>query len=250
MESQIYADPHVTNLDGVKFDIMKADTHRLVQIPRYAAHADTMLQVDAVIEDLVPHWCEGLFIRKLTLMGKWVEEFGSLEFSTGTNEFNTSRTLRVRARGNETDFTTEELFRYTSPNVVQVTYPQARLGKAEKKLHTKHVTLHLGGAVLEVTQQHERIQKKGVNYLNFGVSRLSRVGIADVGGLLGSDDHHQVSQIPAECFNKEQKKHSLREDRGQRTWADADADDEADIDAKGSEMRASWDEANMFKEAE
>jgi len=77
-----YGDPHMRNIFGQSFDLMKPGDHTLVQIPRGSSEA--LLSVTAKISR-VGAGCVDMYIMKLNVTGEWVERTGEgmLHFEAG-----------------------------------------------------------------------------------------------------------------------------------------------------------------------
>jgi len=65
-------DPHLQNIHGEKFDLMKPGRHVLLYIPRAAAADATLLRVSAEAQKLGRR-CEDIYFQELNITGKWAE---------------------------------------------------------------------------------------------------------------------------------------------------------------------------------
>jgi len=65
-------DPHVTNVLGERFDLLKRGTHVFVQVPRGADAEHTLLRVEANVTG--GKLCDYAFVSELKMTGKWVAE--------------------------------------------------------------------------------------------------------------------------------------------------------------------------------
>ena len=65
-------DPHLQNVHGQKFDLMKAGKHLLINIPKGESAADAMLRVEAVANRLGS--CSDMYFQALNITGSWAEE--------------------------------------------------------------------------------------------------------------------------------------------------------------------------------
>jgi len=61
-------DPHLTNMLGERFDLLKRGTHVFIQIPRGADAEHTLLRVEANVTG--GKLCNYAFIRELKITGK------------------------------------------------------------------------------------------------------------------------------------------------------------------------------------
>jgi len=73
-------DPHLQNIHGQRFDLMKLGKHVLIHIPRRARIANTMLKVEGDVQQMGGP-CE-MYFQELNITGEWVnaERSGGLNF--------------------------------------------------------------------------------------------------------------------------------------------------------------------------
>lgn len=157
-------DPHMVNIKNERFDVRKPGQHVLLQIPRLAAQADSLLRVDAMIRNHKN--CKIQYIKRLNITGQWAEA---------------NRTGGI-------------IFDPDVPNPWKAT---AELPHAVKTVVHGNVTLKLGPVGLQVQYVYT---KKGFGYLNFHADSLGELHMP-VGGLLGLDDHEEATKedcTPAE----------------------------------------------------
>jgi len=64
-------DPHMTNLYGEHFDLMKPGVHLLVQIPRYEESSSSLLSIRADVQRLGGQ-CADIYIQAVNVTGSWV----------------------------------------------------------------------------------------------------------------------------------------------------------------------------------
>jgi hypothetical protein len=72
-------DPHLTNMHGQRFDLYQPGVHVLIQVPRRARPADTLLRVDADARRMGAA-CADLYFQVLNITGNWTGESGGLQF--------------------------------------------------------------------------------------------------------------------------------------------------------------------------
>merc|ERR1719437_47777 len=68
-------DPHLQNVHGEKFDLMKPGKHLLIQIPRKSSE-NTLLRVEAEARQLGGQ-CADMYFQDLNITGAWVEATGT-----------------------------------------------------------------------------------------------------------------------------------------------------------------------------
>jgi hypothetical protein len=69
-------DPHLMTMRGERFDIMRAGTHMLLQIPRGAVAETSLLAAEAHAERSSAA-CSDLYFKSLNLTGRWADELNS-----------------------------------------------------------------------------------------------------------------------------------------------------------------------------
>merc|ERR1719356_2386570 len=63
-------DPHLQNVHGERFDLMKPGTHVLINIPRGERVGAALLRVEAQADKLGGH-CEDIYFTELNVTGSW-----------------------------------------------------------------------------------------------------------------------------------------------------------------------------------
>jgi len=183
-------DPHLVNIQGQRFDVLQPRTHTLLQIPRGAATAHTLLRVDATMTSFVAN-CAELYIRTLHVAGRWANEAtgGPLTFHAGGDG------LGRRGSSGVTLGTGDALTGIRSAPPRGVKWIQD--GPREKGIISR-VAVPLGPTRAVIDWM--RTQRKGMklSYLNLRVFRLGQVNNS-IGGLLGLDDHSFAASMPEEC---------------------------------------------------
>ncbi|CAK0789066.1 unnamed protein product, partial [Prorocentrum cordatum] len=65
-------DPHLVNMYGERFDLLKVGKHLLVEVPQFAAESATLLAVAAVAQRLGDA-CSDVYFVSLNVTGKWAD---------------------------------------------------------------------------------------------------------------------------------------------------------------------------------
>jgi len=65
-------DPHLQNVHGERFDLMKAGQHVLINIPRGMSAANALLRVQADARRMGGH-CADMYFQELNVTGAWAE---------------------------------------------------------------------------------------------------------------------------------------------------------------------------------
>jgi len=73
--TKAYGDPHLQNLLGQRFDVMKPGYHTLVQIPQGASHRKALLNVAAKVTRMGV-FCQDMYITEVNVTGAWPENVG------------------------------------------------------------------------------------------------------------------------------------------------------------------------------
>jgi len=145
-------DPHMQNVHGERFDLMKPGKHVMLNIPRGMTAENALLRVQADAVRLGEH-CADMYFHKLNITGSWVEakQVGGYQFAVSQQASQSPEWLAF--------------------------------GPMFRKVMVKVV---------------HGVTEGGLKYLNLYVKNLGRVGIT-VGGLLGEDDHKDVSAPSGHC---------------------------------------------------
>jgi hypothetical protein len=72
-------DPHLTNMHGQRFDLYQPGVHVLIQVPRRAKPADTLLRVEADARRMGAA-CADLYFQVLNITGNWTGGSEGLQF--------------------------------------------------------------------------------------------------------------------------------------------------------------------------
>jgi len=155
-------DPHLQNVHGERFDLMKLGKHVLINIPRGEPAEKALLRVEAEARRLGGQ-CADTYFQEMNITGAWVNAGQSSGLSLVEAEHTGG--LFISAHG------------------VCDEHPDwMKFGKVELKV------------------VHGRTEQ-GISYLNFYVKHLGHTGFA-VGGLLGEDDHTEEATPAEACVER------------------------------------------------
>jgi len=155
-------DPHLQNVHGERFDLMKLGKHVLIHIPRGEPAEKALLRVEAEARRLGGQ-CADTYFQEINITGAWANARQSSGLSLA--EAGHTGGLFISAQG------------------VRDEHPDwMKFGKVELKV------------------VHGRTEQ-GLSYLNFYVKHLGRTGLA-VGGLLGEDDHTEEETPAEACVER------------------------------------------------
>jgi hypothetical protein len=201
----VTGDPHVTNVEGQRFDITRAGVHELLRLPRRPGSAgqDTggaaLLEVSGTVES--ERFCAEPFVRRLDLSGLWLQRSGPLVLRAGGASEDSEDAIVLQVNGSRVG--KDALARDARlQGLLQVTEPTARRGKGRPGAKVRRdrllrVQMRFPGAALAVDWVHREVPGSSLNHLDFRVAELSRH--MDVGGILGMDDHALAASPSPGC---------------------------------------------------
>jgi len=200
----VTGDPHVTTVDGRRFDLVRSGEHELVRLPRRdpAGATEPLLQALARVEPAAGRGCADPFVREVRLGGGWLERTGPLRFQASGGSPDDEDAVSLQVNGSAVGHAQlAELVARSEGFSAQVGEPargrDAAAGSITRSTLLR-VALRMRGATLTVTWVHRAVPGLRVNHLNFGMSGLGKLGM-EVGGILGMDDHTAAAKPPAQC---------------------------------------------------
>jgi len=150
-------DPHLQNIHGQRFDLMRPGKHLLLTIPK--GKPNWFLRVEAQVRRMGAQ-CSDMYFQEVNITGKWVD--------SGTK---TRGGIFLQAQGGKDN--------KRKPGSVTSLKGWKKFGPVELKVANGHT-------------------EQGIQYLNFYVKHLGRVGFV-IGGLLGEDDHTAAATPVQSC---------------------------------------------------
>mmetsp|Transcript_96652 Transcript_96652/g.301530 ORF Transcript_96652/g.301530 Transcript_96652/m.301530 type:complete len:423 (+) Transcript_96652:66-1334(+) len=185
-------DPHLVNIQGQRFDVLQPRNHTLLQIPRGATTADTLLRIDATMTNFESN-CAELYIRTLHATGRWANETtgGPLTFHAGDDGLGRLGSSGIMLATGDVRPVTQ--IRSASPRGVK----WIQDGPREKGIISR-VAINFGPTRAVIDWRKKQGKGANIVYLNL---RVLRLGLANksIGGLLGLDDHSFAASMPEEC---------------------------------------------------
>jgi len=197
----------VTNVDGERFNIVRAGAHELLRLPRRAQLGDSdegpLLDVVAGIE-----WnngdCNDPYVKEVELRGWWLRSAGSLLFRTRGATPGGDGAVVLEVNGSLV--AVEELARDSRvTGFLKASVPgplHAGPQHAIRRARFLTVQLRLPAVTLKVDWVNRAVPGSTINHLNFAASDLHKFVEAtrmDIGGLLGRDGHSWASSAPEGC---------------------------------------------------
>jgi len=198
------ADPEFTNTLNERFSVRSPGEFNLVGMPKDAdivSPSAAALVINATLEDVGRKDCDDLLIRKVTAFGTKLGSVTSLEFSIGSEDFNTTDALGLKIDG--VSKTLEEFLAamptctFTRPR--EVALPTSHSYRHRKAMYTS--ICNFGGGSNTITLTWSSVWRRSygtVYYQNDLEVSVSGVG-SDPAGLLGPDDHSWTQQIDSRC---------------------------------------------------
>jgi len=207
----VTGDPHVTNVDGERFNIVRAGLHELLRLPRRAQSGDPneepLLDVTAGVE-LNNGDCNDPYVQEVGLTGRWLRSAGSLLFRTRGVAPGGDGAVVLEVNGSRVAL--EELARdHRVAGFLKASIPGPLHSGPQHKIRRARflaVQLHLPVATLKIDWVNRAVPGSTINHLNFAASGLRKFLEAtrmDIGGLLGRDGHSWASSTSEGCAPEE-----------------------------------------------
>lgn len=205
-------DPHVTNVDGVRFEILKAGVQELLRLPRRAnkSHGSVepspLLSVSAIVDPADEDTCHEMYVKQVDVTGGWLRSSGPLRFRAGGDSLDDPRAISLSVNGSlvdraalERDGRVQRFLEVTEASIPHVDPTTNTI----QKVPMFAVKLSFAAATLNIDWMHRAVPGgKSMNHLNFrasGLRRFSDSSGMDIGGILGRDDHSDAASLPGEC---------------------------------------------------
>jgi len=204
----VTGDPHVTNVEGQRFDLVRVGVHELLRLPRrsgsppgYGIRSEALLEVLGTVES--ERKCEEPFVKQLDLSGLWLQHSGPLVLRAGDLSEDSRDAILLQVNGSHVS--KDELIRDARlQGLLTAEDPQAKHVKRRgaKAHRDKLFTLkfRFSGATLTVDWIHREVPGSSLNHLDFHVADLPKLEKGmDVGGILGRDDHTSATMSSPGC---------------------------------------------------
>jgi len=204
----VTGDPHVTNVEGQRFNLVRLGVHDLLRLPRRSAfrpgHGDkseALLEVLGTVES--ERTCIESFVKQLDLRGLWLQQSGPLMLRAGKLSKDNGDAIMLQVNGSLVS--KDELIRDARlQGLLKVEKPEAKHGKRRdaKAYRDKLFTLkfQFSGATLTVDWIHREVPGSSLNHLDLHVADLPKLAKGmDVGGILGRDDHSSAAMPSPGC---------------------------------------------------
>jgi hypothetical protein len=211
---EVTGDPHVMNLDGVRFNLIRTGTHELLRLPRETVSGGgppQLLQVLGRVE--AERDCADAYLKELLISGTWLQEAGSLSFRTTGNESESDGAMWLKVHGSNISVDDLRSDSRLASIIEEVTLPSVSKRKADvNKIHRLNfptVKLRFPAAALTVKWLRRQVPGSSLNHLNFKVSSLPTNKTMDIGGIMGHDDHTLATTPTGDCLGASAKPFSL-----------------------------------------
>jgi hypothetical protein len=169
-------DPHMINVKGEKFDLVRSGRMQLLRVPLEAVAEKANLTVDAMIVDMagsIDGCTTAPYIQTVTFGGRWLG----------------GRSLTVSSKAGKMQVLLDGMWPMVSAQPVAI--GSVKLAY----VHPNAMELQVGDASIRVSHGVQMFHF----FLNMQAGSLSSLGYT-LGGLLGGDDHRPFSTLASECF--------------------------------------------------
>lgn len=198
-------DPHLTSIHGNHFDLYASGKYTLLTVPKHASSKEADLLVEAYVEKIGERKND-LWIRRLTVGGKWVGERYS--FKTSSGKFGSESTHLVRV--GHGDWKSPESAEKKGSSIFKVLptqdgdAPTTDFGQTS----SKRVEVQCGPVTALV--KWATVQKDGedINHIDFRIQGLHDLS-GDVGGLL-ADELDTDGDLSVSLLGDKRAQHDVR----------------------------------------
>jgi hypothetical protein len=204
----VIGDPHVTNVEGQRFDLVRVGVHELLRLPRrsgsrpeHGARSEALLEVLGTVES--ERKCEQSFVKQLDLSGLWLQQSGPLVLRAGDLSEDSRDAIMLQVNGSrvsQDEFTRDARLQ----GLQKAEKPKAKNVKRRgaKAYRDKLFILEFrfSGVTLTVDWIHREVPGSSLNHLDLHVADLPKPEKGmDVGGILGRDDHTSAAIPSLDC---------------------------------------------------
>jgi hypothetical protein len=190
-------DPHLKNIKGESFDVMQTGNMLLLEVPRGSRVETLEFAVHGDIERLGLVECGPTFITKVVMAGRWLEFPVSIRAGKSTHK-------PFGIQLNEGGWKAHADFEKTTNGRMSVI-------KRDRAFLMKVDVLDIAVSMPNRPRAFLDLQIKGIGKIT-----------AQVGGLLGLDDHTAAESLPSECNSPKRRRLSvLRAEVGEEWSASA-----------------------------
>jgi len=181
-------DPHVTNMEGSKFDIMQVGQFTMVSVRKYNNVSLPDLQVDASISH-VEGECSATYIQDASVTGKWI------------GEGNSKLAVRVQhwvPKEEALQISIDDIWRPVESAKDRVNFvTKVTSSQVQFVIHDITIRMSLGLNTRKVDKN------KGYSFLNLNINGLRNLDSKmHLGGLLVNDEFSKVAEVPKACSHK------------------------------------------------
>jgi hypothetical protein len=202
---KVTGDPHVTNVEGQRFNLVRVGVHELLRLPRRSgsrpgqgAGGEALLEVLGTVES--ERGCKEPFVKQLDLSGLWLRQSGPLVLRAGGLN---SDPIMLQVNGSHVskdEFARDARLR----GLLKAEEPEGKHVKRHgaKAHRDKLFTLkfQFSGAAFTVDWIHREVPGSSLNHLDLNVADLPKLERGmDVGGILGRDDHTSAARYSPGC---------------------------------------------------
>jgi len=192
-------DPHMVNVRGEKFDILRPGKYTFLSVPRSVPKRERFLSIQALVRAPMKkkggrhrrkHSCSGeLFITALRVEGEWLGPLGSLQFHAKASK-------RLSVNGSGPLGVAEFAGLVPADKFEAVRHRPKR--PANPYNHVDYLTVRLRFGPSNITVGWAHNFKPKLNWLWVSAAGLEHLD-ADIGGIMGEDSHALAASRPDRC---------------------------------------------------
>merc|ERR1712238_175905 len=198
----LFGDPHLTNIAGHKFMLRKAGTYVLLNVPQDSSVDSVLLRLEGHVAPVAAE-CSATFLQHIVVGGQWLGSTHKLKFSASPATASIAGSAPGLMVGNSSALSVAEFLDRVPKSMIKLSWPTKDVAAptlVNRHATTMAVSLKVGAGVgVRVSWVTERIPGMSLaNGLWVSVRGLSSVH-SPIGGLLGLDEHSDVSMPDAAC---------------------------------------------------
>merc|ERR1719458_959594 len=166
-------DPHMSNIAGTRFNVLRPGTYTFVELPRGAKVGEHQLFISARVDQLLGN-CQkgGLYVQSMNVSGSLLHDVGPLTFDAVSKQTDMRDVLHVTTAQQST--TANE---FAKGNFAIATYSQPTQNRQNLKLGVGNMEVNIAGR-----RREDKKRKVHIDFLDLTISGLR--AYKDVGGLL------------------------------------------------------------------
>lgn len=177
-------DPHITSVNGQKFDVYKPGDHEFLVLPEGASPQTADLHISGKVKKIGEREND-LWIRKLKVQGKWIQD-GPFQFKTSNVAFGKKKSALVKFGASKSWMAMDKAAPNANLHVVSGVDKEAPAAEFAQSVSKK---LELKAGPVKVHIDYATSQKNGedINHLDLHLTGLKSAQKKSMGGLLAGN---------------------------------------------------------------